>query len=79
METLLAGITDIRDIGHMPTYTNLNDLIQVLHGLHMSEILGYDDDDDGADKAGPNDIDTSRMASTAKHDDYIHSTATSTM
>ena len=50
----------------MPTYTTQDDLVQAVLGLHMSDILGYDDDDED----GPNDIEISRKAATAKNDDY---------
>ena len=49
----------------MPIYTNQDDLVQALQGLHMSDILGYVDD--GAEDE-PNDIDISRMSATAKND-----------
>jgi len=37
-----------------PTYTNPDDMIQALQGLHISELLGFKDD--GADEDGLNDI-----------------------
>ena len=39
-----------------------------MHGLHMSEMFGYDDD--GADIEGVDDIDTSEMAPYATNGDF---------
>ena len=63
IETLLAEITAIRTLDICPLIPPRT--IQALQGLHMSDILGYDDDD-GVDEAGPNDIDMSRMATKVK-------------
>ena len=68
METLFAQIDSITDNEHKPTYEDANELTQALQGLHMSQILGIDDD--GADEEGPNDLDISRMNGTARNDDY---------
>ena len=68
MATLFAQIDCLTDNEHKPTYEDATELTQALQGLHMSQILGIDDD--GADEAGPNDIDISRMNGTARNDDY---------
>ena len=59
MATLFTEINSIMDNFDRPTYNDPDERIQALQGLHMSDILGYDDD--GADEAGPNDIEISRM------------------
>ena len=46
------------DNDHKPTYEDANKLTQALQGLHMSQILGIDDD--GEDEEGANDIDISK-------------------
>ena len=51
MQTLFAEINSITDNGATPTYTNTDDMIQALQGLHISELLGFEDD--GADEEGP--------------------------
>ena len=56
MQTLFAEINAVTDNGATPTYTNTDDMIQALQGLHISELLGFEDN--GADEEGPNDIDT---------------------
>jgi len=53
MQTLFAEINSVTDNG--ATYTNTDDMIQALQGLHISELLGFEDN--GADEEGPNDID----------------------
>ena len=68
METLFAKIDSITDNEHKPTYEDANELTQALQGLHMSQLLGIDDD--GADEEGPNDIDISRMNGAARNYDY---------
>jgi hypothetical protein len=68
MESRFAQINAITDCTHKPTYEDTDELTQVLQGLHMSQILGIDDD--GADEDGPNDIDISRMNGSARNDDY---------
>ena len=68
MDTLFAQIDTITDNEHKPTYEDANELTQALQGLHMSQILGIDDD--RADEEGPNDIDISRMNGAARDDDY---------
>jgi hypothetical protein len=72
MQALFA-VTDMAT----PTYSNEDELIQALQGLHMSEILGFEDD--GADEEGPNDIDIQLMGNTANEEytmggsDYLQS------
>ena len=59
-------INAVTDNMATPTYSNEDELIQALQGLHMSEILGFEDD--GADEEGPNDIDIQLMGNTANED-----------
>ena len=59
MATLFAEINSITDNSATPTYSDPDKLIQALQGLHLSEILEFDDD--GADEDRQNDIDISRM------------------
>ena len=59
--------TAITENNHKPTCEDTDELTQALQGLHMSQILGIDDD--GAEE-GPNDIDISRMNGSARNDDY---------
>jgi len=68
METLFAQTDAITDNDHKLTYEDTDELTQALQGLHMSQILGIDDD--RADGQGPNDIDISRMNGSARNDDY---------
>ena len=68
MDTLFAQIDAITDNEHKPTYEDADELTQALQGLHISQILGIDDD--GADEEGPNDIVISRMNDKARNDDY---------
>jgi hypothetical protein len=56
------------DTTHNPTYTDPDLLAQAIQGLHISEMLGYDDD--GADDQGVNDIDISLMTPEATYDDF---------
>ena len=49
-------------------HTDPLQLAQAMHGLHMSELLGYDDD--GAEDEGVNDIDTTLMAPNVTNEDY---------
>jgi hypothetical protein len=68
MAVLFANIHTLADTAFVPTYTDEDQLTQAIQGLHLSEILGFDDD--GADEEGPNDIDISRMTENAPNDDY---------
>ena len=49
-----------------PTYSNEDELIQALQELHMSELLGFEDD--GAEEQGANDIDI--QLSNTENEDY---------
>ena len=51
MQTLFAEINSVTNNATTPTYTNPDDVIQALQGLHISELLGFEDD--GADEDGP--------------------------
>ena len=44
MATLVAVIHAVADTTYLPTCTDPLQLAQAMHGLHMSEMLGYDDD-----------------------------------
>jgi hypothetical protein len=55
MATMVAEIHAVADTTYLPTYTDPLQLAQAMHGLHMSEMLGYNDDE------GVNYIDTSLM------------------
>ena len=59
MAELFHLIQQQADTTHVPRYQNEEDLTQTLQSLHLSEMLGYEDD--GADAAGHNDIDISGM------------------
>jgi len=76
MDTLFAQINSMTDSTHKPTYEDTEELTQALQSLHMSQILGIDDD--GADEDGPNDIDISRMNGSARNDDYTIGGSTAT-
>jgi len=67
-EALVAEIHAVADTTYLPTYTDPLQLAQAMHGLHMSEMLGYDDD--GAEDEGVNDIDTTLMAPNVPNQDY---------
>ena len=45
MATMVAEIHLVADTTYLPTYTNPLQLAQAMHGLHTSEMLGYDDDE----------------------------------
>ena len=68
MQTLFAEINSITDNGATPTYANTDDMIEALQGLHISELLGFEDD--GADEEGPNDIDAPLRAIQGDTKDY---------
>ena len=68
METLFAQIDAITDNALKTTYEDTEELTQALQGLHMSQILGIDDD--GADENDPNDIDISKNGTTLQ--DNLH-------
>ena len=56
---MVAELYAAADTTYLLTCTDPMQLAQAMHGMHMSEMLGYDDD--GADDEGINDIDTSLM------------------
>ena len=68
MATLFAEINSVTDNFDRPTYSDPSELIQALQGLHLSEVLEFDDD--GADEEGQNDIDISRMKEGSDNKDY---------
>jgi len=68
MQTLFAEINSVTDNVATPTYTNTEDMIQALQGLHISELLGFEDD--GADEEGPNDMDAPLRAIQGATKDY---------
>ena len=43
IRTLFAEINSVTDNVATPTYTNPDDMIQALQGLHISELLGFED------------------------------------
>ena len=68
MRTLFAEINSITDNVATPTYTNPDDMIQALQGLHISELLEFEDDD--ADEDGPNDFEAPLRAIQSDTKDY---------
>jgi hypothetical protein len=68
MRTLFAEINAVTENAATPTYTNPDDMIQALQGLHISELLGFEDD--GADEDGHNDIETPLRAVHGDTKDY---------
>ena len=66
MATVFAEINSITDNFDRPTYSDPSELIQAIQGLHLSEVLEFDDD--GADEEGKNDI--SRMKEGSDNKDY---------
>ena len=63
---VFAEINAVTDNMATPTYNNEDELIQALQGLHISKLLGFEDD--GTDEEGPNDIDISSMGNTFNED-----------
>ena len=59
MATMIAELHAAADTTLVPTYTDPLELSQAMQGLHMRDMLGYDDD--GADEDGVNDIDITRI------------------
>ena len=53
---------------YLPTYTDPQQLAQAMHGLHMSEMIGYDDDGEVDEEV--KDIDTTLMATNAPNTDF---------
>jgi len=68
METMIAELHAVEDTTLVPTYTDPIYLLQAMQGLHMRDMLGYDDD--GADEAGVNDIDITRIVQHTLNHDY---------
>ena len=68
MATMIAESHAVSDSALVPTYTDPLELSQVMQGLHMRDMLGYDDD--GADEDGVNDKDISRMDPNHGNNDY---------
>ena len=64
---MLADFHAVADTTYLPTYTDPLQLAQAMYGLHMFEMLGYDED--GAEKEGVNDIDIKLMAPNAPNED----------
>ena len=70
MTTMIAELHAVADTTLVPTYTDPIELSQAVQGLHMRDMLGYDDD--GADKYGVNDIDITRMVQhNLNHDNQL--------
>ena len=65
---MIAELHAAADTTLVPTYTDPLELSQAMQGLHMRDMLGYDDD--GADEDGVNDIDITRMAPNSTNYDY---------
>ena len=59
MATMIAELHAESDTTLIPIYTAPIELSQALQGLHMRDILGYDDD--GADEDGVDDIDITHI------------------
>ena len=41
---MVAELHAVADTPHLTTYTDYLQLAQAIHGLHMSEMLGYNND-----------------------------------
>jgi len=67
---LYCHVNVMTDNEDTATYEDAEELTQALQGLHMSQILGVDDN--GSDDDVPNGIDISiiRISRTARNDDY---------
>ena len=65
---MVAELHSVADTTYLPTYTDSQQWAKAIHGLHMSEILRYDED--GAEGEGVNDIDTSLMSPNAPNEDF---------
>ena len=61
MATMIAELHAVVDTTLVPTYTDPLELSQAMQGLHMRDMLRYDDD--GADEDGVNVIDITRTGS----------------
>ena len=65
---MIAKLHAVAGTTLVPTYTDPLELSPAMFGLHMRDMLGYDDD--GADEDGVNDIDITRMATNSTNNDY---------
>ena len=63
---MIAELHAVADTTLVPTYTDPLELSQAMQGMHMRDMLGYDDD--GADVEGINDI--TRIAPNSTNNDY---------
>jgi len=68
MATMIAELHAVADTTLVPTYTDPIELSQAMQGLHMRDMLWYDDD--GAVEDGVNDIDITRMDPANSNNDY---------
>ena len=68
MATIIAELHAVADTTLVPTYADPLELSEAMQGLHMRDMLWYDDD--GADEDGVNDIDITRMATNSTNSDY---------
>ena len=68
MATMIAELHEVADTTLVPTSTDTIELSQAMQGLHMHDMLGYEDD--GADEDGVNDIDITRMVHNDLNNDY---------
>jgi hypothetical protein len=68
MATLYHILQDQADTSHIPAFHDAEDITQTIQALHMSDILGYEDD--GSADNGPNDVDISRMRPDSLNDDF---------
>ena len=65
---MIAKLHAVADTKPVPTYTNPLELSQATQGLHMRDMLDYEDD--GADEDVFNDIDIALMAPNSTNNDY---------
>ena len=68
MVTMIAELHAVANTTIAPTYTDPIELSQAMKGLHMRDMLGYDDD--GADEDGVDDNDITRMVQHNLNNDY---------
>jgi len=66
--TMIAELHAVADTTLVPTYTDPLELSPAMLGLHMRDMLRYDDD--GAVEDGVNDIIVTRMAPNSTNNDY---------
>jgi len=58
-QSMSAELHAVADTTHAPTYTEPIQLSEVVKGIHMNDIQGYEEY--GADECGMDDIETSLM------------------